>query len=73
MNHLELDPFLKTALEAAARATQIVSESAKGTLVVSTKSSPGDLVTQIDHESERAIRDVISRRHPDHSILIAFY
>lgn len=69
MTLTEADLYLKTALEAAARATQIVKESAKGTLEISTKSSSRDLVTQIDHESERAIRDVISRRHPDHSIL----
>lgn len=65
----EADPYLKTALEAAARATQIVKESAKGTLEISTKSSPRDLVTQFDLQSEHAIRTTISRRHPDHSIL----
>jgi myo-inositol-1(or 4)-monophosphatase len=65
----ETDLCLKTALEAAARATQIVKESAKGTLEISTKSSPRDLVTQIDLESEHAIRETIRRRHPDHSIL----
>lgn len=69
MNPLEPDPYLKTALEAAARATQIVRESANVALEVSTKSSPRDLVTQIDLQSERAIREIISRHHPDHSVL----
>lgn len=65
----EADLYLKTALEAAARAVQIVKESSGVDLEISTKSSPRDLVTQIDLQSERAIRETIRHRHPDHSIL----
>ena len=65
----EADLYLKTALEAATRAVQIVKESSLADLEISTKSSPRDLVTQIDLQSERAIRETIRRRHPDHSIL----
>ncbi len=63
------DPYLKTALEAAARATQIVKESIEIDLEIITKSSPRDLVTQIDFQSEQAIRETIRCHHPDHSIL----
>ena len=63
------DPYLATAFGAAARATQIIREGAKTDLVVQTKSSPRDLVTQIDLASERAIREAILHDHPEHSIL----
>lgn len=62
-------PYLAIALEAAARATQIIEESVGAALEIRTKSSPRDLVTQVDHASERAIREVIWRDHPEHSIL----
>ncbi len=63
------DPYLKTALEAAARATRMVRESVSTDLVVRTKSSFRDLVTQVDLASEQAIRETILRDHPEHSIL----
>ena len=63
------DPYLATALEAAARATQIIRDGAKTDLEVSTKGNPRDLVTQVDLASERAIREIIWRDHPEHSIL----
>ncbi len=63
------DPYLVTALEAAARAAHIIREGAGTDLEVRTKSSPRDLVTRIDHASERAIREIILRGHPGHSIL----
>lgn len=62
-------PYLQTALEAAARAIDIVRESASRSLEIRTKSSPKDLVTQVDLASEAAIREVISRNHPEHSVL----
>lgn len=66
---LPSDPYLKTALEAAARATRMVRESVSTDLEVRTKSSFRDLVTQVDLASERAIRETILRDHPEHSIL----
>ncbi len=63
------DPYLVTALEAAAHATQIIRESSKADLEVSTKGSPRDLVTQVDFASERVIREVVLREHPEHSVL----
>jgi myo-inositol-1(or 4)-monophosphatase len=61
--------LLKTALEAAARATEVIRESYDHDLEVTTKTSASDLVTQVDLASERAIREVILSHHPDHSIL----
>lgn len=61
--------LLQVALEAAARATQVVREGALGDLEIRTKSSPKDIVTQVDLASERMIREVIRSHHPNHSIL----
>lgn len=61
--------YLQTALEAAARATNIVWASASESLEIRTKSSPKDLVTQVDLASEAVIREVISHNHPEHSVL----
>lgn len=69
MTPLEADACLETALEAAEHAVRVIRESAAGPLTLSTKSSPRDLVTQVDYASEAAIRGVISRRHPEHSVL----
>lgn len=66
---LPSDPYMKTALAAAARATRMVRESVSTDLEVRTKSSFRDLVTQVDLASERAIRETILRDHPEHSIL----
>ncbi len=66
----ELEPnLLKTALEAATRAMQIVREGASVPLEIRTKSGPKDLVTQVDLASEAAIREVIGQNHPEHSVL----
>lgn len=60
---------LKTALEAAARAVQVVRDGAESTLDIRTKSGPNDIVTQVDVASERAIRETILAAFHDHSIL----
>ncbi len=61
--------FLPTALEAAAKAVQIVQDGAEGTLDVRSKGRPNDVVTQVDVASEKAIRETILAAFPDHSIL----
>lgn len=63
------EALMQVAQEAAATATEIVRESHLLPLEIATKSRPNDLVTQVDLASEAAIREVISRHFPEHSIL----
>lgn len=66
---MDLHTYLKTALDAAYLAKGIHQYyQAKG-FTLSSKSTPTDLVTQADHESETAIRALIASRHPDHVVL----
>jgi myo-inositol-1(or 4)-monophosphatase len=66
---MDLRAYLKTALDAAYLAQGIHQYyQAKG-FTQSSKSTPTDLVTQADHESEAAIRELIALRHPDHVVL----
>lgn len=61
--------FLQTALEAAAKAVQIIRDGADGTLDIRSKGRPNNVVTQVDVSSERAIRETILAAYPGHSIL----
>lgn len=61
--------YLSTALEAAAKAVQIVRDGAESTLDIRSKGRPNNIVTQIDVASERAIRETILAAFPNHSIL----
>jgi myo-inositol-1(or 4)-monophosphatase len=63
------DSYLATALEAAAAAQRVIREGAAGALEVRSKTNPRDLVTQVDTASERVIREIIARHHPDHAVL----
>ena len=72
-DHLTTDDlttnYLNTALEAAAKAVQIVRDGAEGTLDIRSKGRPNNVVTQIDVASEKAIRETILAAFPEHSIL----
>ena len=61
--------YLSTALEAAAKAVQIVRDGAEGTLDIRSKGRPNNIVTQVDVASEKVIRETILAAFPDHSIL----
>lgn len=59
------DELLALALETAREAGQVLAEAQKGTVeVAETKSSPTDVVTAVDLESERLIRARILDRRP---------
>lgn len=62
------EQFLATAREAAAAAADVVRHYYRRELQVETKDDHSP-VTVADREAERAIRDVISRRYPEHAFL----
>ncbi|ADD26908.1 inositol monophosphatase family protein [Meiothermus ruber] len=66
---MDLRAYLQTALDAAYLAKGIHQYYQEKGFTQSTKSTPTDLVTQADHESEAAIRELIASRHPDHVVL----
>jgi myo-inositol-1(or 4)-monophosphatase len=64
-----MNPYLHTAIQAAILAQSVHRYyQAKG-FTSSSKSTPTDLVTQADQESEQAIRDFIAKLYPDHAFL----
>jgi histidinol-phosphatase len=58
-------PFLATALEAADAAAEVISRYYQRNLDVIIKADKSP-VTQADIETEKAIREIIARRFPDH-------
>ncbi|GIW25748.1 inositol monophosphatase family protein [Meiothermus sp.] len=66
---MDLRTYLQTALDAAYLAKGIHQYYQEKGFTQSTKSTPTDVVTQADHESEAAIRELIASRHPDHVVL----
>ena len=59
-----LKQVLYQATEAAAA---VMKEYADKTFTISNKEGINNLVTEVDHASEKAIIDVISKNFPDHS------
>lgn len=64
-----MTPYLPAALEAARAAGSILERHYRRSLRVSQKSSPRDLVTDVDRACERAILRVLRRTHPAHRVL----
>ncbi|RMD92525.1 MAG: inositol monophosphatase, partial [Calditrichaeota bacterium] len=62
--------YLTTAIEAAKLGGSILIDrmKSKARQMVDRKQR-FDFVTEVDHESEKAIIDFILKRHPDHQIL----
>jgi myo-inositol-1(or 4)-monophosphatase len=61
--------YLEVAIEAAYTAKAIHQYYQERGFSQSTKSTPTDVVTQADHESEAAIRELVAKRFPDHVVL----
>ncbi len=61
--------FLDVAVEAARRAGAYLREHRGAASLVTTKSSPINLVTDIDRGAEALVVDTIQHHFPDHSIL----
>lgn len=66
---MDLRPYLQTALDAAYLAKGIHQYYQEKGFTQSTKSTPTDVVTQADRESETAIRELIAARYPNHVVL----
>jgi len=66
---IRLREFLALASDLAREAGQVHIEGMARALRIETKSSPTDLVSQIDKESERLIVDRLSRLRPDDAVL----
>ena len=65
-----MEQVLDTAVDAARRAGELLLERAQGPARgVTTKSSPTDLVSDADRDSESLIMDLISESRPDDGIL----
>lgn len=63
------DAFREVAVAAARRAGDFLRTHRGGARAVSTKSSPINLVTEIDRGAEALVIETIHARFPDHSIL----
>jgi myo-inositol-1(or 4)-monophosphatase len=66
---MTLDRYLQTAIQAAYTAKAIHQYYQERGFSQSTKSTPTDVVTQADHESEAAIRELIAKQYPEHVVL----
>lgn len=66
---MNLQPFLEAAIDAAYLAKGIHQYYQEKGFSQSTKSTPTDVVTQADQESEQAIRALIGARFPEHVLL----
>jgi len=64
-----LDDLRDLAIHAAAEAAAVHRHHRRGVLVVTTKASPTDVVTEADREAERLIVQAIAAARPDDGIL----
>jgi myo-inositol-1(or 4)-monophosphatase len=61
--------LLVMACSAARAAGKMLADRSGRAVVVSTKSSPTDIVTEMDQAAERLIRDLIAAERPDDAVL----
>jgi len=61
--------LLDLALEAARKGGELAARGQRGISVLDTKSSPTDVVTEMDRATEKLIRDVLLGARPDDAIL----
>jgi myo-inositol-1(or 4)-monophosphatase len=67
---VDVAALLELAREAATRAGDLVRRGRPGRVVVAaTKSSPTDVVTQMDRDSEELVRGLVRRHRPDDGFL----
>lgn len=63
-------PMLNTAVKAARRAGNIINRATRNLDVLSVRAkSANDFVSEVDHEAERAIVEMLHTAYPDHAIL----
>ncbi|MBX3254511.1 MAG: inositol monophosphatase [Chitinophagaceae bacterium] len=61
--------FKSTLLQAARAAGATMQESFNGSFKISNKEGFNNLVTEVDHASEKVIIDIIQKKFPDHYIM----
>jgi len=66
---IHLQELLALASDLARNAGQVHAEGMRSALRIETKSSPTDLVSQVDRESERMIVERLSQLRPDDAVL----
>ncbi len=59
----------QTLLKATEAAAAVIKENFDKAFSISNKTSINDLVTEVDHKSEKVIIDIIKQDYPDHYIL----
>lgn len=64
-----LDQLESVALSAAAAAVELIHTNRPATFGIDDKSTPTDLVTEMDTASEERIRDTIARHRPDDRVV----
>ncbi|WP_028357854.1 inositol monophosphatase family protein [Brackiella oedipodis] len=65
-----MHPMLTIAIKAARRAGSIINRASLDLEKVSvTQKGPNDFVTNIDHEAEEAIKQILLDAYPDHAII----
>lgn len=64
---VDLDRALEVALRAAQEAIRLAHDTPLGT--VETKKNVADVVTEVDKATERAVRELIGRELPDHTVV----
>ncbi len=69
MNGPEPGELLELARATAVEAGEMLADRSGRAVVVSTKSSPTDIVTEMDRAAERLIRDRLGAKRPDDAIL----
>lgn len=66
---LDLTHALNVAVKAAENAEKILLKHFRSELHVSTKSSPRDLVTEVDREAQETIIETILKEYPNHGFI----
>ena len=61
--------FKQTLLKATEAAAAVLKENFDKAFTISSKSGINDLVTEVDHKSEKVIIDIIKQDFPEHYIL----
>jgi myo-inositol-1(or 4)-monophosphatase len=69
LNSMNLSPYLDVAIRAARAAGAIHLYYRDQELNISSKTTPADLVTLVDHLAEEKIREILLEAYGDHSIL----
>lgn len=61
--------FLQVALETAVETGKMIKVRQGSSVIITEKSSPYDLVTEVDQEAEKMIRSRLTQAFPEHQIL----